>query len=64
VTPYAWRQIIVRAVRNPDGSMLACLVAHLVACERAGEILHALGCEPGQPMDVMLKQVLHPKEPQ
>lgn len=54
----AWRDMLIAAVRNPDNTMLSCLVGHLVACERAGEMLHAHGCSAGQPMDVMVRQVL------
>lgn len=59
---HAWREMLVNAVRNPDETMLTCLVAHLMACEGAGTMLHAHGCGPGQPMDLMVRQVLHRKE--
>jgi len=58
---HAWRDMLVAAVRNTDDTMLSCLVAHLVACERAGEMLHAHGCEPGQPMDLMVRRMLQAK---
>lgn len=59
---HAWRDMLIAAVRNSDDTMLACLVAHLMACERAGTMLHAHGCGPEQPMDVMVRQVLRLKE--
>lgn len=63
MTPYTWRKMIVDAVHNPDEAMLTCLVSHLMACERAGSMLHAHGCGPEQPMDEMVRQVLCLKEP-
>lgn len=54
--------MLIAAVYNRDDTMLTCLVAHLMACERAGDMLHKNGCPPGQPMDLMVRQVLHPKE--
>ncbi|WP_426195078.1 hypothetical protein [Massilia sp. DWR3-1-1] len=54
--------MLIAAVRNPDDTMLSCLVGHLMACERAGQMLHSHGCGPEQPMDVMVRQMLHAKD--
>ena len=64
MTPYDWRQMLTAAVYNHDDTMLTCLVAHLMACERAGVMLHAHGCRPGQPTDLMVRQVLHHPPPE
>ncbi len=60
---HRFRDMIVRAVHDPDPKMLDSIAMHLAACERANEILRAKGYgASGLQIDSTAAQVPHARD--